>query len=601
MELSLLQHAKDKAPRQVTLDDVVKLIRSDAWPAGYEPLMVVGAVVNGGLQKKNIRWLNGLCITHIRGDSQKVRDDPHTKVCWSDQNGGMFVIYEYELNDGYGKDQQTRYYSRVQHFGMAYYAHLTGGEPDHTLVGVTKPVPLCHDPDLLYNAEAMAFHSADISGKPHEKQDGGREKYAKPKEIKDWLNARVKLRRNMVTGREEYSEYLGADTNDIWFDVWKPVDDIWLNTQWMEMEDEQAVEFKHLKRIIKSSFVPSFHPFRTYLDSLPKWNGTDDGIRALSMTVQVKGADGTYDVKEQDLFYRVLKKWLVGMVAGWLDEEEVNSSILVLLGYQGVGKTTWFSYLLPPELRCYFQIKVNASRMSNDDIIALSRSGLVCLEELDKMKSEENNKLKSVTTMRFSDVRQPYDVFAEHRKIIASYCGTGNNIQFLNDPSGNRRWLPFEVDSITSPRDIPFDYEAIYSQAYGLYLQGYEYYFSDQENEFINERNKERFCVSDPEQELVEEFFRKPTEDNPGELVTSVRAADIVSTFSNHVKPVAIGRALARLGFERGRQGNSRGYYVVVIPPDERKRLAISRAVAAMSRRRKAIQSPIPPDEPALF
>ena len=239
--------------------------------------------------------------------------------------------------------------------------------------------------------------------------------------------------------------------------------------------------------------------------------------------------------------------------------------------------------------------------MSNDDIIALSRSGLVCLEELDKMKSEENNKLKSVTTMRFSDVRQPYDVFAEHRKIIASYCGTGNNIQFLNDPSGNRRWLPFEVESITSPRDIPFDYEAIYSQAYGLYLQGYEYYFSDQENEFINERNKERFCVSDPEQELVEEFFRKPTEDNPGELVTSVRAADIVSTFSNHVKPVAIGRALARLGFERGRQGNSRGYYVVVIPPDERKRLAISRAVAAMSRRRKTSQSPIPPDEPALF
>lgn len=78
MELSLLQYAKDKAPRQVTLDDVVKLIRSDAWPAGYEPLMVVGAVVNGGLQKKNIRWPNGLCVTHIRGDSRKVRDDPHT-------------------------------------------------------------------------------------------------------------------------------------------------------------------------------------------------------------------------------------------------------------------------------------------------------------------------------------------------------------------------------------------------------------------------------------------------------------------------------------------------------------------------------------------
>ena len=601
MELSLLQHAKDKAPRQVTLDEVVELMRDGQWPPGYEPQLIVSAVVQGGLQKKNVRWLTGLCITHIRGDGRQVRDDPHTRLCWSSQSGGMYVVYEYELDDHYGKEQQMRYYSRVQHFGMDYYARLADCEADHTLVGATKPVPLCHDADVYYNPEAMAFHAADVSGKPPERQGGGSEKYAKPGDIKAWLDARVKLRRNVVTGREEYSEYLGADTNDIWFDVWRPVDDVWLNTKWMEMDDELSVKFEHLKRIVKSEYAPAFHPFRTYLDSLPKWNGTSDGIRTLSMTVQVKGADGSDDDKEQELFYRVLKKWLVGMVAGWLDEEEVNSSILVLLGRQGIYKTTWFNYLLPPELRRYFNIKTNSARMTNDDIIALSRSGLVCLEELDTMRPEENNKLKTVSTMRFSDVRQPYDVFAEHRKIIASYCGTGNNIQFLSDPSGNRRWLPFEVESILSPRDIPFDYEAVYSQAYGLYLQGYEYYFSDVENEFISERNKERFCVSDPEQELVDEYFRKPTKDNPGELVTSVRAADIVSTFSNHVKPVTIGRALARLGCERGRQGNSRGYYVVVIPPDERKRHAVSLAVDAMAKKCKASQSTNPPDTPDVF
>ena len=602
MEVSLLQHAKDKDPRQVTLDEVVRQIKGDQWPAGYEPLVVIGAVIQGGLQKKNVRWLTGLSVILIGHGNEKLKvkseklaalkqtvcDDPHTKLCFSDQNGGMYVVYEYELNDGYGKEQQMRYYSRVQHFGMEYYARLTGCEADRMLVGITKPVPLCHDPNMYYNAESMAFHADDISGKPPEKQSNGHEKYAKPSEIKAWLDARVKLRRNVVTGREEYSEYLGADTNDIWFDVWKPVDDVWLNTKWMEMSDELTVKFEHLKRIVKSEYAPAFHPFLTYLDSLPKWNGTDDGIRVLSMTVQVKGDEGRDSADEQELFYRVLKKWLVGMVAGWLDEEEVNSSILVLLGYQGVGKTTWFSHLLPPELRRYFQIKVNASKMNNDDIIALSRSGLVCLEELDTMKSEENNKLKSVSTMRFSDVRQPYDVFAEHRKIIASYCGTGNNIQFLNDPSGNRRWLPFEVESIISPRDIPFDYEAIYSQAYALYLQGYEYYFSDAENKFINERNKQRFCVSDPEQELVEEYFRKPTEGNPGVFISSVRAAEIVSTFNNHVKPIAIGRVLSRLGFESDKRGNSRGYYVVVIDPDERKRHAVSMAVDAMIKRRKA-------------
>ena len=602
MELSILQHAKDKSPQRLTVDELVSQMRGDSWPAGYQPLAVIGAVVEGGLQRKNIRWLTGLSIARLgyrneecgmRSVELKVQDDPHTRLCWTDQSGGVFVVYEYELNDGYGREQQIRYYGRVQHFGMDYYARLTGCEADRTLVGVTRAVPLCH--------------ATDISGKPPEKQGGGGEKNAKPGEIRAWLDGRVKLRRNMVTGREEYSEYLGADTNDIWFDVWKPVDDVWLNTQWMEMSDERTVKFEDMRRVVKSRYAPAFHPFRTYLDSLPKWNGTDDGIRVLSMTVQVKPPDDGDAAKEQELFYRMLKKWLVGMVAGWLDEEEVNSSILVLLGPQGVGKTTWFSHLLPPELRRYFNIKTNSARMTNDDIIALSKSGLVCLDELDSMRSEENNKLKTVSTMRFSDVRQPYDIFAEHRKIIASFCGTGNNVQFLNDPSGNRRWLPFEVESIMSPRDIPFDYEAIYAQAYALYLQGYEYYFTDVENGFINKRNQQRFCVPDPELELVEEYFRRPTENNPGEFITSSRAADIVSTFSYHVKPVVIGRALARYGFESGRQGNSRGYYVVVIPPEERKRRAVSLAYDAMIKKRQSSASseqadtPDQPDSPDVF
>ena len=608
MDVSILQHAKDKAPRQVTLDEVVQQIRGDQWPADYQPLVVVGAVVEGGLQKRNIRWLTGLAVCRVKMKDgtlkTKVFDDPHTRLCFSDQSGNVYIVYEYELNDHYGKEQQVRYYSRVQHFGMDYYGRLTECEADHTLVGVTKPVPLCHDPDACYNAEAMAFHAGDISGKPPGKQGGSSEKWAKPKDIRAWLDSHVKLRRNVVTGRVEYSDYLGADTNDIWFDVWKPVNDVRLNTLWMDMADEQPVKYQDMERVVKSDYASEFHPFRTYLDSLPKWDGTGDGIRALSMTVQVKGADGSWSADEQELFYRVLKKWLVGMVAGWLDEEEVNSSILVLLGRQGISKTTWFSYLLPHELRKYFCIKINSGKMGKDDVLKLARSGLICLEELDTMKAEDNNALKSVSTMRFSDERQAYDHFAEHRKNIASYCGTGNNIQFLNDPSGSRRWLPFEVEAITSPRDIPFDYAAIYSQAYALYLQGYEYYFSETENDFINKRNEERFAVSDPEAELVEEHFRHPTESNPGEFVTSSRAAEIVSTFSQHIKPAAIGRALSRLGFESGREGNSRGYYLVIVDSDERKRRAKSLAVDAMIKRRKVqtpAKQPEEPDTPDVF
>ena len=223
MELSIIQHAKDKAPRQVTVDELVSQMRSASWPAGYQPLVVAGAVVEGGLQKKNVRWLTGLAVVklrikreelrikreEVRGKMEDVRDDLHTRLCWTDQSGGMFVVFEYELNDGFGKEQQIRYYGKVQHFGMEYYARLTGCEADRTLVGVTKPVPLCHAPDVYYNPTSMPFMSADIAGKGknsegvRERISNWEEKVMTLDEIDDHLNRLVELRRNLITDRLE--------------------------------------------------------------------------------------------------------------------------------------------------------------------------------------------------------------------------------------------------------------------------------------------------------------------------------------------------------------------------------------------------------------
>ena len=83
------------------------------------------------------------------------------------------------------------------------------------------------------------------------------------------------------------------------------------------------------------------------------------------------------------------------MVAGWVNPQVVNNVILVLIGPQGAYKTTWFNYLLPPELRRYFYTKTNASRMSKDDLLVLAQYGLVCCEELDTMRPAELNQLKA--------------------------------------------------------------------------------------------------------------------------------------------------------------------------------------------------------------
>ena len=56
MEVSILQHAKDKAPRQVTLDEVVGQIRGDQWPAGYRPYLLIQGVYESAHPFHFSRW-----------------------------------------------------------------------------------------------------------------------------------------------------------------------------------------------------------------------------------------------------------------------------------------------------------------------------------------------------------------------------------------------------------------------------------------------------------------------------------------------------------------------------------------------------------------
>ena len=368
-------------------------------------------------------------------------------------------------------------------------------------------------------------------------------------DIQDFLMDRVLLRHNVITRRVEYR--LPDE------DLWQPVNDRLVNSLWSELSATKVVRAQDLYRVLESDFVADYHPFRSYLDSLPPWNG-ENHILAMSVSVSVRGG-----VDEQMLFAGYLTKWLVGMVASWVDDTVVNNVILVLIGEQGSYKTTWFNYLLPPELRQYFYTKTNAQRMGRDDLLTLAQYGLVCCEELDTMRPSELNQLKAAVTMPSIDERAAYAHYHEHRPHIASFCGTGNNLQFLSDPTGNRRWLPFEVESITSPREVPFDYEGIYAQAYALYKQGFQFWFSKADIERLTLHNRQ-FETPWREAELVDVYFRRPQGQEPGEYMPVSRALQIVGGNTvQQLSAVRLGRAFMEQGFRQVRQAHSRGYVVV--------------------------------------
>lgn len=384
--------------------------------------------------------------------------------------------------------------------------------------------------------------------------------------------------------------------------VWTPINDRKVNSLWSKMSEVTRVNKQDLYSIIESDYVPLFNPFTEYLSGLEKRSHTDstdftdvpprvgknitsayadeksvrsvcqnnnsvggrDYIRELAATIRVKGGE-----QEQMLWYRYLKKWLVGMVASWLSDDVVNNVILVLIGEQGAYKTTWFNYLLPPPLKQYFYTKTNANRMSKDDILTLAQYALVCCEELDTMRPAELNQLKAAVTMPSIDERAAYAHYQEHRKHIASFCGTGNNTQFLSDPTGNRRWLPFEVESIVSPRDHPFHYEGIYSQALALYKSGFQYWFTKEEIQELNRHNRQ-FETPRLEHELVDLYFRKPTDSELGEFMSVARALQLISNgISQKLSAVNVGRAFSDLGFKRVRTNSSRGFIVVCRTAEE--------------------------------
>ena len=475
------------------------------------------------------------------------------------------------------------------------------------------------------------FASSSSRGRDGGRAGQGDAHTASVDEIKAFLDGRVRLRYNVITSRveclltgentnnslsglntnltndtnnsleENTNNSLGGLNTNLTNDTnnslevntnptcpqWQPISDRIVNTLWSQMSSVMRVNIQDIYRVIESDYVPAFNPFVEYLESLPEWHeGDHDYIADLAATVKIKGEQEHIESPEADssLFTlrSSLKKWLVGMVAGWISEDVVNNVILVFIGEQGAYKTTWFNYLLPPQLKQYFYTKTNANRMTRDDLLTLAQYGLVCCEELDTMRPAELNQLKAAVTMPSIDERAAYAHFHEHRKHIASFCGTGNNVSFLSDPTGNRRWLSFEVESIVSPREHPFCYEGIYSQALALYKSGFTFWFTKEEIQEQNRHNR-KFETPRLEHELVDLYFRKPLEHENSMFMTSSRVLQIIgSGITQKLSATRIGMAFSELGFQRVRYHGIRGYLVMQRTAEEIMAYQKSMAMHAM-------------------
>ena len=380
------------------------------------------------------------------------------------------------------------------------------------------------------------------------------------------------------------SEPLNVSSADLY---WRNLTDKDINTMVCQCVQETQVNISvgEMWTALKSDMVPAVHPLREWLNQLhpythdqPDWidmvarqvrvadNASGSGVqefRSSGVTSEHLNSKASElpNISSADALWRIcFKKWFVAMVASWMKDEVVNHTVLVLVGRQGIFKTTWLDRLIPPALRAYSSKLPLSGQISKDDRLRLCENGMLNIDELDAICGREMNIVKSLLTSTDVNERAAYGRLKERRVRLASFCASTNNREFLTDITGNRRWLPFEVESIENPFYALIPYERMYAQAKALVEEGtYSYWFDMEEIEVLDKHN-ENFRAQENEEQLLPILFDVPAE-GKGKFMTTAEISERLITYGNIKKPMSLsklGTLLGRANFKSKRVGKER-------------------------------------------
>ena len=301
----------------------------------------------------------------------------------------------------------------------------------------------------------------------------------------------------------------------------------------------------NLRSILNSDFIQDVDPFVEYFQSLDNWDLTDtDFIGQLADTIKVR--NNTY-------WKEYFKKWLVSCVACALDEEKVNHQVLVLVGPQGIGKSSWLNSLLPKELSGYlYSGLINPN--NKDTLVHLSENLFINLDELENLNKTELGSLKSLITQSAIKLRKAYGMFNENLRRRASFMGSVNDAEFLTDSTGNRRYLCFTCEKIDYQNNI--DIDMVYAQAYALYKsKNFIYWFEPKDILNLEKINSEFIRISS-EEDLLLKFFEPTTlgdkdrlELSPFEIMDYINSKLKSPAFDKNTSSRRLGQALHKFNF----------------------------------------------------
>ena len=378
--------------------------------------------------------------------------------------------------------------------------------------------------------------------------------------IETYLSSRYEFRYNTVLGRTEYRRMNSSD--------FTKVGRYEINTLRREIDNDIGIvtSSDNLYSIIESSFSPRINPIQEYFKGLPLidiGNSNRDCGNDVSLSLKaIPALASCVAVRNPDKWMPYLTKWLVAVVSNAMDDRECrNHTCLVLTGDQGKFKTTFLDLLCPLTLYGYsYTGKIYPQE--KDTLTYIGQNLIVNIDDqLKALNKRDENELKNLITCPMVKYRMPYDKYVEEHPHLASFVASVNGNDFLTDPTGSRRFLPFEVLSIDINRAKAISMDAVYTEAKALLNVGFRYWFDDDEIVKLYKESEE-FQVQTAEMELLLRCFEKPTEDNPNcTYMTTTEIITYLGYYTHH--PLSLkhmGEALKRVGFEKvskRREGSS--------------------------------------------